>query len=199
MTDQSPAGAWPQNTPDTPSETPPVPMPPTVDPAAGATDSPPFPAAPSSTGPAAIPAATSTRPDLGRGIVYGLGAAILGAIAWYAITVLSDRQFVYLAVAFGLLVGYAVVKGAGRADISTAVVAVVIAALGILSAYYFIDRHFLIEALNSTGDLYEDVPLFGSFEQVKEILRTGFEVEKSQFVFSLIAIGAAGFMGAKGQ
>jgi hypothetical protein len=52
------------------------------------------------------------RGAFGRAVLYGVGAALLGTIAWYAIVKLTDREFGLLAIAVGLFVGTAVKKGA---------------------------------------------------------------------------------------
>ena len=133
-----------------------------------------------------------------RAVGFGLVGALVAGAAWYGIVVLTDRQFVYLAIAFGFVIGYAVVTGAGKAGVSTSIIAVVITALGIVMSYYFIDRHIIVEALDAQGG-YEPVPLFGSFNQVKEIVRLGFDAEKSQYLYSLVAVVAAGWVGARNR
>jgi len=52
------------------------------------------------------------RGAFGRALLYGVGAALLGTIAWYAIVKITDREFGLLAIAVGLFVGTAVKKGA---------------------------------------------------------------------------------------
>ena len=52
------------------------------------------------------------RGAFGRALLYGVGAALLGTIAWYAIVKITDREFGLLAIGVGLFVGIAVKKGA---------------------------------------------------------------------------------------
>ena len=142
----------------------------------------------------APPTPVVRRPD--RAIGFGLVAALVAGVLWYGIVVVTDRQFVYLAIGFGGLIGFAVVLGAGRAGVSTAVISIVISAIGIVASYYFINRHVIVEELTRRGG-YEPVPLFGSFEQVKEVVRLGYREEPSQILFSIVAVVAAGVMGSR--
>lgn len=135
-----------------------------------------------------------SQTNLGLGLLFGLVAAIVGGAIWYGIVVASDRQFIYLAIGYGVLIGAAVVKGAKRANPATAVVAAVIAAIGIVMSYYFITRHLIIDQLDAQG-----VPLFGSFEQVKTIVKLGYEEQASQYLYSIVSVVVAGFVGFKNR
>jgi len=48
------------------------------------------------------------------GLLYGLGAALLGSIAWGGVAYLLNRIFLWGAIIIGLFVGKAVVKGIGK-------------------------------------------------------------------------------------
>ena len=52
------------------------------------------------------------RGAFGRALLYGVGAALLGTIVWYAIVKMTDHEFGLLAIGVGLFVGRAVKKGA---------------------------------------------------------------------------------------
>ena len=51
--------------------------------------------------------------SLGRAFLYGLGAAIVGSIVFYAVSAISGYQFGLIAVVIGFAVGKAVRKGSG--------------------------------------------------------------------------------------
>ncbi|MGZ4725947.1 MAG: hypothetical protein ACXV8L_17225, partial [Ilumatobacteraceae bacterium] len=93
------------------------------------------------------------------GVIYGLVAATVCGIVWYLVVVATNYQVVYLAIAMGGVVGKAVALGSGRYKVVNACFAVIIALAGMFAAYYFIDRHVLINELGSDGS----VPLWDSF------------------------------------
>jgi hypothetical protein len=132
------------------------------------------------------------RRNYPRGAILGLLAGAIGGAAWYGITVGTESQYVYLAFLLGALVGITTSIGArGRGPVVAALAAAVSLVVTV-GSYYFIDRHFIMEA---GGDL----PLIGSFTQIREVLSTGYDVESSQYLFTLLSVGAAGFFGFKGR
>ena len=107
--------------------------------------------------------------NLPIGLLAGFGAAIVGAIAWAAITVATEYQIGYMALAIGLLVGF-VIKFTGKGidqifGISGAVLALigcllgnflsVIGFLSIAAGLDYFDTLALIE-LNMIPDLMMD-------------------------------------------
>lgn len=136
-------------------------------------------------------------PSPSRGILCGLAAALSGGAVWYGVVVATDRQIAYLAIVLGVFIGAAVSWGSGKAGISVAAISAVIAAASVIASYYYIDRHALIEGGKSFGFDIE-IPLLPSFEDLKEVLRIGFEAEGSQYLYSLLCVAAAGFFGFKG-
>jgi hypothetical protein len=54
-----------------------------------------------------------TSGSMGRGLLYGLGAAIVGSIVFYAVSAITGYQFGLIAVVIGFAVGKAVRKGSG--------------------------------------------------------------------------------------
>jgi hypothetical protein len=77
------------------------------------------------------------RGAFGRALLYGVGAALLGTIAWYAIVKIADRPFGPLAIGVGLFVGIAVKKGArGLGGWRYQALAMVLTYVSIITASY---------------------------------------------------------------
>ncbi len=121
----------------------------------------------------------------------------MGAAIWYALVVFSDRQFLYVAVGLGVVVGYSVGWGAARGGVMQAVLSAVIASLAIVGAFYYINRHLIIASGEELGISY-DIPLIPTFDELKIVLRVGYEADSSQYVFSGLCVAAAAFFGFKG-
>lgn len=143
---------------------------------------------------------TIRRTSRGTGVLFGLGAGLVGGLAWYLIVAGSKRQFVYGALILGLFIGWAVVKGAASAGPVSAAIAAAIALGTVVVAYYYIDRYLLVTAAEDQG-VRLSIPLLPSPSEFKEVLRIGYREEKAQYMFSAIAVvaaGAIGFTGGRG-
>jgi hypothetical protein len=128
------------------------------------------------------------------GILYGVAAAAAIGLVWYLVVAFTNRQFVVLALAMGAIPGAAVAIGSKRTGVVSGVLAAVIALIGILVSYYFIDRHIIVEGLGSGAK----VPLWDSFEFARELVKAGFDADKSQYLFTFAAIVVAGWVGFNG-
>ena len=112
---------------------------------------------------------------------------------WYLVVTATNQQVVYLALAMGGIVGKAVSFGSGRSRVVNACFSLIIAVVGMFSAYYFIDRHILIGELGSNGS----VPLWDSFMFARVLVEAGFDANPSGRVFTLVAALFAGIVGYK--
>ena len=71
-----------------------------------------------------------------RALGFGLGAAILGALIYFAVEVVTGYEFGLIAIAVGFLVGHAVKKGAkGRGGLGYQLLAVVLTYSAIVTTY----------------------------------------------------------------
>jgi hypothetical protein len=136
--------------------------------------------------------------DFGRAAIFGLAAAVLGAVVWYLVVAFTQRQFVVLALGVGILIGVGTLKGARHPGPSIALLAGVIAVVAMFFAHYFIDRHFLIKGLEAEG-ARGHLDLWLGFHDAWTLVRIGAKAEPSQYLFSVLAIGAAAFTGFKGR
>ena len=120
-----------------------------------------------------------------------------GSAFWYALLAFTERQFVFVTVALGLAVGYAVTWGAARGGVKQAIISAAIAAVAVFGAYYFINRHLIIAGGEELGVAY-DIPLIPTFEEFRIVLRVGFEADSRQYLYCGLCIAAAAFVGSKG-
>jgi hypothetical protein len=127
------------------------------------------------------------------GIIYGVIAASVSGLVWYLVVTTTDRQFVYLAIVMGAIVGKTVSFGSGGSRVVNACFAVIIATVGMFAAYYFIDRHMLIEELGSNGR----VPIWHSFMFARQLVSAGFDINPTGRIFTLVAAVLAGIVGYK--
>ena len=127
----------------------------------------------------------------------GFLAALLGGALWYAVVVVFDRQYFYVAILLGLAIGYAVSWGAGTGGVPTALVSAGIGVVASVGSYYYIDRHLISEAAKTLGGSLE-YPVIPGIGDLREVLRIGFEADSGQYLFCFLCVAAAGFFGYKG-
>jgi hypothetical protein len=104
--------------------------------------------------------------------------------------VVIERQVYYLAVLLGFAIGAAVTRGAERGGAAPAVIAAPITLVTILVSYFYIDRWFIVKGAAEQG-YTTTLGLWPRYDQVREVLRAGFEAEPSQYLFCLLAVGGA--------
>jgi hypothetical protein len=116
------------------------------------------------------------------GVFFGVGAAVISALLWYAVVVITNYRVGIVAIVVGWIVAQAVILGSGRKRGPVvqliSVVAIIFAmALG----QYLIIRHFLIKA----G--FENLPLFMNVKLVFTFLVEVIKEDPLVLVFWLIA------------
>lgn len=86
------------------------------------------------------------------GALWGLGAAVAGAVAWFLITDITGWELGLVAWAVGHIVGVAVLKGAGhRSDGKLQIMAACLGGLGILGGYYLMVRDLFVTYMADKG------------------------------------------------
>lgn len=75
--------------------------------------------------------------NLSMGIAFGLAAAVLAAGLWALITILTERQFGFMAIGLGFVVGYAVRLGGKGIDMPFGITGAVLSIFGCLLGNFF--------------------------------------------------------------
>ena len=90
--------------------------------------------------------AETKNPNLIGAIGLGIIASIIGGILWYFITVAIEREFGYIALGLGYVIGLGVLFGSGKKRGQTLqIIAVVLTLATIFVAEHFIFNHFANE------------------------------------------------------
>ena len=118
-------------------------------------------------------------------VVVGVAGAAIAGVLWWAVTAYSQRQFPYLAVLLGVLVGQAVLVGARRGGMGPALVAGALALVALAVAQYFIERSLAI------AELGVDVPLWQGFGLARDVVRESVEDDPVRGLFWGRAASAA--------
>jgi len=146
------------------------------------------PGAPAPVPPHAVAASGAVEPGSVRvadGILVGMAAAALAGGVWWAVVALSARQFPYLAVLLGLLVGQGVLIGSRRGSLALGTLAGVLT-LGSLSiAQYFISRSLAISELGL------DLPLWEGAGAAADVIRAAYQDDALTAMFVVLAAGCA--------
>lgn len=146
------------------------------------------PGAPAPVPPHAVAASGAVEPGSVRvadGILVGMAAAALAGGVWWAVVALSARQFPYLAVLLGLLVGQGVLIGSRRGSLALGALAGVLT-LGSLSiAQYFISRSLAISELGL------DLPLWEGAGAAADVIRAAYQDDALTAMFVVLAAGCA--------
>jgi len=128
----------------------------------------------------------------------GLLAAVLSALIWYGIVVVTDYQLGIIAVAVGWLVAQGVIFGAGRKRGSSLQAISVIITIGAMAASeYLIVRHILMKLAAEEGYLVNDVPLLLPLEDIWFLILEGIKADPITLVFWAIALWQAFSLPAK--
>ena len=101
-----------------------------------------------------------------RVAMYGFGAAIAGAVVYYAVVAITDYEIGLVAIAIGYMVGYAIKRGAaGRGARSLQVLAVVL-------TYWSVGLAYTSLAFNAASDAAATNTVSGSSSAGKEAAAT---------------------------
>lgn len=106
---------------------------------------------------------------LGDSALVGLGAAAAAGGLWWAVVAFTERQFVYGAIAVGLLVGHGVLIGARQGGPVPGLLAATFTLASLAVAEYFIQRSL---AISKEGF---DLPLWTDLTFATDVVSDGIE------------------------
>lgn len=132
----------------------------------------------------AVPGAVSAS-RVADGILVGTATAALAGATWWAVVALTERQFPYLALFLGLLVGQGVLIGSRRGSVALGALAGVLTLASLSVAQYFIARSLAI------AELGLDLPLWQDAGEALDVIRGSFQDDGLSAVFVLLAAGLA--------
>lgn len=134
------------------------------------------------------PATVVSETRISDGLLVAAAAATVAGLIWWAIVALTQRQFVYVAVVLGMLVGQAGLVGGRRGSIGLGIVAATVTLLALTATQYFISRSLAI------SELGVDLPLWDGTSTFVDMTRTSFEEDPVTGLFVVGAAVIAGFV-----
>lgn len=122
---------------------------------------------------------------MAEGLLVGAAVAAVAGALWWAVVATTQMQFVFGAIAVGLLVGQGVLIGARRAGPIAGLLAAVFTLAALAVSEYFIQRSL---AISQSGI---DVPLWTDLTFAKDVVHEGIKAEPLTSLFWGIAAIAA--------
>lgn len=123
-------------------------------------------------------------------LLTGVAAAAIGGLIWWAVTALTSRQFPYLAVVIGLLVGQGVLVGARRGGVAQGIVAATLCLVALAVAEYFIQRSLAFHQAHEHG-VSIDLPLWQGFSVARKAVVEGVKEHALTGLFWALAVVVA--------
>jgi hypothetical protein len=111
---------------------------------------------------------------------------VAGAL-WFGVVVVTKRQIFYLAIAVGAIIGTAVAKGTRRPSLRDGAVAGAITLVTMAVSQYFIDRWFVIKALQEARSTVR-FPLLLSIPRSIDLVHAGISEDPVQLLFWGLAV-----------
>lgn len=135
--------------------------------------------------------------SLRRGVLFGVAAGVVAGVVWYLVVIGTTSTQTYLMPAFGVVVAYGVFVGMHRPGRSAAIVSVVITAVALLIAMYYVERHLLVKWFADNHDV-ADIPLVPYVDWLASVLRHALTKSPSVPIYSVLALVAAAWFGHQG-
>lgn len=134
--------------------------------------------------------AETEDPNLLGALAFGLGAAVLSALLWYGIVVLTNYQLGIVAIAVGWLVAQAVMRGAGgKRGPRLQALSVACTLVAMALSEYLIVHHFTAQSMAQRG--YGSIPLLLPVETMVLFVVEGLKGDPLTLLFWGIAVWQA--------
>ena len=130
------------------------------------------------------------KSDPVRGILAGIGTAVLGAILWTLIGYVTNYEIGFAAVGLGFAVGFVVHQVGGHASMGTAIAAAAVAIVGVVAGFLMLDIALLAKD--------QDVSFFTAYSEIgslvgwPEALRTSLATPLRWLFLAIAGYGAFG-------
>ena len=134
---------------------------------------------------------------LQRGVLFGLGAGVLGGIIWFLVVLGTTSMTTYLIPALGVGVAYGVYHGLRRPGRTAALVSVALTAVTVAISLYYVERHLVIGWFTDNHDS-KHIPLVPYLDWMVAVLRHAFGKGPGPVIYSVLALVAGGWFGFKG-
>ncbi|MDO8389348.1 MAG: hypothetical protein Q7V57_02585 [Actinomycetota bacterium] len=136
-------------------------------------------------------------PALHRGVLFGVGAGIVGGVVWFLVVLGTTSMTTYLIPALGVGVAYGVHRGMHRPGRGAAVVSVIVTAVTVALSLYYVERHLVVNWFTDSGDS-TSIPLVPYLDWMVEVLRHAFHKGPAPALYSVLALVAGGWFGFNG-
>ena len=129
------------------------------------------------------------------GVLFAVGAAIVVGGLYFLFVTLLKFQSLYVSLGVGAAIGAAYMTGSGKGSKRGGIISAILVVITLAVTQYFIDRKFLIDALEREGSQYV-VPLWMGVDITKRVMKATFDRNQIRFLFYVLAVGAGYMLGA---
>jgi len=135
--------------------------------------------------------------SLRRGILFGIGAGVVGGVVWYLVVLGTTSMTTYLIPALGVGVAFGVHHGMHRPGRTAAIVSVVVTAVTVALSLFYVERHLIVNWFSDNADSAA-IPLVPYLDWMVEVLGHAFKKGPAPALYSVLALVAGGWFGRQG-
>lgn len=130
-------------------------------------------------------------------MAFGVASGSAACVVLYFVVLGTTSMQSYLLPGFGVVVAFGVYHGMLRPGGRAAVVSLLITAVSLVLALYYVERHLLIGWFAASGDSLH-IPLVPYLDWVAEVVGHALTASPSTPIYALLALVAAGWFGHQG-